>query len=266
MIRDITIGQYYPVDSFVHRLDPRVKITATAAYVICLFVFSGIYCYALMVIGLMCVLKMSRVPLGYVMKGLRPVLFLLIFTIIINMLFVSGEHMLVEWAFIHISLEGVINAAYLTARLILLIIGSSLQTFTTTPAQLTDGLERIFAPLKILRLPVHEIAMMMSIALRFIPILVEEADKVMKAQQARGADFESGNLIERTKSLVPVLVPLFVGAFRRASDLAMAMEARCYRGQEGRSKFKPLKYERRDYFAYAVTAAGIVLLRVVKRL
>lgn len=265
MIRDITIGQYYPVNSIIHRIDPRVKIVATVAYVISLFAFSGIYCYALMVIGLMFVLRASKVPLGYVMRGLKPVLFLLIFTIVLNMLFVSGEHMIFEWAFIHISLEGIINAAYLSVRLVLLIIGSSLQTFTTTPAQLTDGLEKIFSPLKLLHLPVHEIAMMMSIALRFIPILVEEADKVMKAQQARGADFESGNLIERTKALVPVLVPLFVGAFKRASDLAMAMEARCYRGQEGRSKFKPLKYERRDYFAYAVIVAGVLLLIVVSR-
>lgn len=252
MIRDITIGQYYPVDSPIHRLDPRVKLAGTMLFLISLFVFSGYFGYVIAAVFVGCVIKLSKVPFRYIVRGLRPVLFLLLITLLFNLLLTrEGEEVFSFWI-IHIYDEGVIMAALMAVRLVLLVLGSSLMTFTTTPNQLTDGLEKGLGFLKKIRVPVHEIAMMMSIALRFIPILIEETDKIMKAQQARGADFESGKLLQRAKALVPLLVPLFVSAFRRANDLALAMEARCYHGGEGRTKMKPLKYKKRDAVAYLI--------------
>lgn len=259
MIRDITIGQYYPVDSVIHRLDPRVKLAGTLLYIISLFLFHSFAGYALVVVFLLSVIALSKVPVGYIVKGLKPILFLLMFTVLFNVFLTPGE-VLVQWWIFTVTKEGLKQALFFAVRLILLIIGSSLMTFTTTPNGLTDGLETSLAPLKKIKVPVHEIAMMMSIALRFIPILLEETDKIMKAQSARGADFESGNIIKRAKALIPILVPLFISAFRRASDLAMAMEARCYNGGEYRTKMKPLQYKKRDYLGYTALVCYIGIL------
>ena len=249
MIRDITIGQYYPTDSILHRLDPRVKLVGTFLFIISLFIFQSFYGYVVVTIFLVSIIKLSKVPFRFIVKGLKAVVILLLFTVFFNMFFLPGEP-LIEFYFITITKEGLRSAGFMAIRLTYLIIGSSLMTFTTTPNQLTDGLEKVLRPLNHIKVPVHEISMMMSIALRFIPILLEETDKIMKAQMARGADFESGGILKRAKSLIPLLVPLFVSAFRRANDLAMAMEARCYRGGDGRTKMKPLRYQRRDYMAY----------------
>ena len=249
MIRDITIGQYYPTDSILHRLDPRVKLVGTFAFIVSLFLFHSLYGYIIVTAFLAAVIKLSRVPFGFIVKGLKAVIILLLFTVFFNVFFTPGDP-LIQLGFIKITKEGLSVAGFMAVRLTYLIIGSSLMTFTTTPNQLTDGLEKIMRPLNHIKVPVHEIAMMMSIALRFIPILLEETDKIMKAQMARGADFESGGILKRAKSLIPLLVPLFVSAFRRANDLAMAMEARCYRGGDGRTKMKPLKYHSRDMAAY----------------
>jgi len=249
MIRDITIGQYYPADSVLHRLDPRVKFIGTMVYITSLFVLNSWTGYILATFFLAGIILASKVPFGFIVKGLRPIVLLLMITVFFNIIFTSGE---VLWGFgiIKITKEGLILGAKMGIRLIYLIIGSSLMTLTTTPNQLTDGLERLLGPLNKIKVPVHEIAMMMSIALRFIPILLEETDKIMKAQIARGADFESGGLIQKVKNMVPLLVPLFVSAFRRANDLALAMEARCYHGGSGRTQMKPLKYDRNDVIAY----------------
>lgn len=254
MIRDITIGQYYPVDSVIHRLDPRVKLLGTLIYIISLFLFKSFAGYGVALLFLGMVIHLSRVPLGFILRGLKAIIILLLFTVGFNIFLTPGEVIWQAWIF-KITKEGLRSGLFMGVRLIFLIAGSSLMTFTTTPNHLTDGLERLLGPFKKLHFPVHEISMMMSIALRFIPILLEETDKIMKAQSARGADFESGGLIRKAKNLVPLLVPLFVSAFRRANDLAMAMEARCYRGGEGRTKMKPLKYVRLDFMAY-----GTVLL------
>lgn len=251
MIRDITIGQYYPANSVIHRLDPRVKLIATFAYIISLFFFKSIFGYILVAAFLGAVIILSKVPFGFIIRGLKAVVFLLLFTSVFN-LFLTPGNSIYRIGIINITDKGVSTAIFFSIRLILLILGSSLMTFTTTPNQLTDGLEKVMGPLKHIKVPVHEIAMMMSIALRFIPILLEETDKIMKAQMARGADFESGGIIKRSKSMIPLLVPLFVSAFRRANDLAMAMEARCYRGGDGRTKMKPLRYHSRDYIAYII--------------
>lgn len=248
MIKDITIGQYYHADSPIHRLDPRVKLTGTVVYMISLFIFNNIYCYALAFIFLAVVVLMTKVPISYMLKGMRAILFLMMITVVCNLFFTPGEVIFKAWI-LKITKEGIRSTVYMMIRLTLLIISASIMTLTTTPNQLTDGLEKMFRPLKIFKVPVHEIAMMLSIALRFIPILMEETDKIMKAQTARGAKFDSKNLIERVKSLVPLLVPLFVSAFRRASDLALAMEARCYHGGDKRTKLKPLKYKAWDFIA-----------------
>ncbi len=250
MIRDITIGQYYPSNSILHRLDPRVKLIGTFAFIVSLFLFKTLYGYIVVTAFLFAVIKLSKVPFRYIMKGLKAILILLLFTVFFNMFLTPGDPILQFWIF-KITKEGLLNSAAMALRLIYLIIGSSLMTLTTTPNQLTDGLEKVLKPLNRIKVPVHEIAMMMSIALRFIPILLEETDKIMKAQMARGADFESGGILKRAKSLIPLLVPLFISAFRRANDLAMAMEARCYRGGDGRTKMKPLHYHGRDLVAYA---------------
>lgn len=265
MIRDITIGQYYPAKSVLHRLDPRVKLVSTLLYLISLFLFKSIPGYLVATVFLAAVIRMSKVPFGHIVKGLKPVIMLLMITVIFNLFLTrDGEVLFHQWIFT-ITEGGLRTAVYMTVRLIYLIIGSSLMTFTTTPNELTDGLEKVLGPLNRLHVPVHDVAMMMSIALRFIPILLEETDKIMKAQIARGADLESGNMIQKAKSMIPILVPLFVSAFRRANDLAMAMEARCYRGGEGRTKMKPLHYEQRDRIAYIVVIVYVIAVYVIGR-
>lgn len=264
MLRDITIGQYYQTESVIHKLDPRVKIGGTLIYIISLFLFENVWGYLLAALFLGLVIKLSHVPFRFMVRGMRAILFLLLLTLVFNLFLTPGEALVTFWK-LKITKEGVVMAVRMALRLSFLIIGSSIMTLTTTPNNLTDGMEKMMGPLKIFKVPVHEVAMMMSIALRFIPILMEETDKIMKAQIARGADFESGGLIKRAKSLVPLLVPLFISAFRRANDLAMAMEARCYRGGEGRTKMKPLVYKRRDYLAYLVIAsylAGKIVLGI----
>lgn len=264
MIRDITIGQYYPAESVIHRLDPRVKLIGTFAYIISLFSIKSFSGYVVAAFFLGSVILASKVPLGFILKGLKAVFMLLLLTVIINLFLTRGEPIFEFWIFT-ITKEGLRTAIFMAVRLIFLIIGSSLMTFTTTPNHLTDGLETIMNPLKKIHVPVHEIAMMMSIALRFIPILLEETDKIMKAQTARGANFETGNLISRGKNLIPLLVPLFISAFRRANDLAMAMEARCYNGGEGRTKMKPLKYKLRDAGAFTFFCGYLAILIIVNR-
>lgn len=264
MIRDITIGQYYPTDSPIHKLDPRVKLVGTMVYIISLFMFKTFLGYLLVALFLGIVIKISKIPFKFIVKGLKPIMMLLLFTVTFNLFLTPGEVMIKLWI-LKITREGFRIALFMGIRLALLILGSSMMTFTTTPNHLTDGLEALLKPLKKIHVPVHEISMMMSIALRFIPILLEETDKIMKAQIARGADFETGGLIKRAKSLIPLLVPLFVSAFRRANDLAMAMEARCYNGGDGRTKMKPLKYHKTDAFAFLLLAiyGGAIVLLIV---
>ena len=265
MIRDITIGQYYPVDSVVHRLDPRTKLFGTMIFIISLFFANNLWCYAVATLFLAVAVKLSRVPFKFIVRGLKAIVFLLLISISFN-LFLTDGRVLFRIGFLKVTEEGLKLAFFMGMRLMYLVIGSSVMTLTTTPNQLTDGLEKSLGILNRLHVPVHEISMMMSIALRFIPILVEETDKIMKAQMARGADFESGNLIQKAKSMIPLLVPLFVSAFRRATDLAMAMEARCYRGGIGRTKMKPLRYESRDRVAYVILLgylAAVIAIRVL---
>lgn len=265
MLRDITLGQYYPADSVIHKLDPRVKLFGTLIYIISLFVFKGLPAFILAAIFLVVLIKLSKVPFSYMVKGLKTIVLIMLFATVFNLFLTPGTKLVSFWIFT-ITYEGLKNAVVMMVRLIFLIIGTSLMTLTTTPNELTDGLEKALSPLKYIKVPVHEIAMMMSIALRFIPILIEETDKIMKAQMARGADFEHGNLIQKAKNMVPLLVPLFVSAFRRANDLAMAMEARCYRGGEGRTKMKPLHYQKRDRMAYLtllVYLAAVIGLRIL---
>lgn len=265
MIRDITIGQYYPANSIVHRLDPRVKIMCTLFYLISLFLFKSVLGYALCTVFLFAVIRLSKVPFKFITKGLKPIIVLLMITVLFNLFLTNQGNVLVFFWIFKITDEGLRTAVYMAIRLIYLIVGSSLMTLTTTPNELTDGIEKLLKPFNKIKVPVHEIAMMMSIALRFIPILLEETDKIMKAQIARGADLESGNIIQKAKNMIPILVPLFVSAFRRANDLAMAMEARCYQGGEGRTKMKPLVYQKRDYITYAVTILYIVVMVLVGR-
>ena len=265
MLRDITLGQYYPADSVIHKLDPRVKLFGTLIYIISLFVFKGLPAFILAAIFLVVLIKLSKVPFSYMVKGLKTIVLIMLFAAVFNLFLTPGTKLVSFWIFT-ITYEGLKNAVVMMVRLIFLIIGTSLMTLTTTPNELTDGLEKALSPLKYIKVPVHEIAMMMSIALRFIPILIEETDKIMKSQMARGADFEHGNLIQKAKNMVPLLVPLFVSAFRRANDLAMAMEARCYRGGEGRTKMKPLHYQKRDRMAYLtllVYLAAVIGLRIL---
>lgn len=265
MIRDITIGQYYPSNSVLHRLDPRVKIMCTLFYLISLFLFKSILGYVLATLFLGTVIFISKVPFKFIVKGLKAIILLLMITVMFNLFLTKGGETLFRFWIFEVTELGLSQAAYMAIRLIYLIVGSSLMTLTTTPNALTDGIERLLYPLNKIKVPVHEIAMMMSIALRFIPILLEETDKIMKAQIARGADLESGNVIQRAKSMIPILVPLFVSAFRRANDLAMAMESRCYRGGEGRTKMKPLIYCKRDYAAYIITILYVIIAFTVGR-
>ncbi|MCD7954487.1 MAG: energy-coupling factor transporter transmembrane protein EcfT [Lachnospiraceae bacterium] len=265
MLREITLGQYYPTDSVIHKLDPRVKLAGTLVFIISLFAFGKIEAYLVATLFLAAVIKTSKVPFKFMIKGLRAIIMLLMITVIFNLFLVSGTVVIKFWVF-QITVEGIKTAVSMAVRLIYLIIGSSVMTLTTTPNDLTDGLEKALSPLKKLHMPIHEISMMMSIALRFIPILLEETDKIMKAQQARGADFESGNLLQRAKNMIPLLVPLFISAFRRANDLAMAMEARGYHGGEGRTKMRPLVYKSRDRFAYLILLAYFLVMLLVSRL
>ena len=262
MIRDITIGQFYPADSVIHKMDPRVKLFGTVIYIVALFMFKGFLGLGLITLFLAAVIKLSKVPFKFMTKGLKAIVVLLIITSVFNLLATPGDVVFWKWGTLQITDKGIINSVLMTVRLIYLILGTSLMTLTTTPNQLTDGLETALKPLNKVNVPVHSIAMMMSIALRFIPILIEETDKIMKAQMARGAEFEKGNLLQRAKNMVPLLVPLFVSAFRRADDLAMAMEARCYNGGEGRTKMKPLKYEQSDYVAYGVMVCFLAIVIV----
>lgn len=251
MLRDITLGQFYPADSVLHKLDPRTKFLGTMAFIISVFVFNTFPGYAVATLFLGGLIFLSKVPVKFIFKGLKAIFVILLITVAFNILLTPGE-ILWQWGFLKVTKEGLVLAGRMAIRLTYLVIGSSVMTLTTTPNQLTDGLERLLRPLNKIHVPVHEISMMMSIALRFIPILLEETDKIMKAQIARGADFENGNIIQKAKNMVPLLVPLFISAFRRANDLAMAMEARCYHGGDDRTQMKPLNYEKRDYVAYAV--------------
>ena len=259
MIRDITLGQYYQTDSVLHRLDCRVKLVGTLAFIISLFVVNNVWGYLLAALFLALCIRLSNVPFKFMVKGMKSIVFLMLFAVVFNLFLTPGTPAVTIWK-LKITWEGIEMASKMAVRLVMLIIGSSLMTLTTTPNHLTDGLESLLNPLKKLKVPVHEVSMMMSIALRFIPILLEETDKIMKAQMARCADFESGGLIKKAKSLVPLLVPLFISAFRRANDLAMAMEARGYRGGEGRTKMKPLIYKKRDHVAYVILLTYLVCI------
>ena len=262
-MRSITLGQYYRVESPIHKLDPRVKLAVTLIYVISLFFVEGFIGYLVAAVFMAVYIRMSNVPFSFIVRGLKPIIFLLLFSVVFNLFLTSGEVLVQFWIF-RITREGVELAVFMAIRLILLIIGSSMMTYTTTPNQLTDGLEKSLGFLRKVNFPIHEISMMMSIALRFIPILVEETDKIMKAQTARGADFEEGSLIQRAKNLIPLLVPLFISAFRRATDLAMAMEARCYHGGDGRTKMKPLRYQHRDKVMYAMMACYLCVIAALR--
>lgn len=265
MIRDITIGQYYPADSLIHKLDPRVKLFGTMLFLIAVFAFRGIAGFVLITVFLAGMIRLSRVPFSYMVKGLKAIWVLMAITAVFNLFLTNSPNIIWQWKWLHITEEGVQTAVKMIIRLIYLILGTSIMTLTTTPNELTDGLEKSLKPLQALRVPVHEISMMMAIALRFIPILIEETDKIMRAQMARGADFESGNLIRKAKAMIPLLVPLFVAAFRRANDLAMAMEARCYRGGAGRTKMKPLTYAKKDRIAYIILIVFLIAVIALRR-
>ena len=265
MLRDITLGQYYPIDSVLHRMDPRTKLFGTMAYIVSLFIADSLPVYAAAALFLVIAIRMSKVPVKFMVRGLKSIVILLLISVSFNLFLTPGTPIF-KIGFLQMTWGGVEFAALMAVRLIFLVLGSTILTLTTTPNQLTDGLEKSLGFLGKVGVPVHEVSMMMSIALRFIPILIEETDKIMKAQMARGADFETGNLIQKAKAMVPLLVPLFISAFRRATDLAMAMEARCYRGGDGRTKMKPLRYENRDRVAYAVCfvyLAAVIGMKII---
>ena len=265
MLRDITLGQYYPIDSVLHRMDPRTKLFGTMAYIVSLFIADSLPVYAAAALFLVIAIRMSKVPVKFMVRGLKSIVILLLISVSFNLFLTPGTPIF-KIGFLQMTWEGVEFAALMAVRLIFLVLGSTILTLTTTPNQLTDGLEKSLGFLGKVGVPVHEVSMMMSIALRFIPILIEETDKIMKAQMARGADFETGNLIQKAKAMVPLLVPLFISAFRRATDLAMAMEARGYRGGDGRTKMKPLRYENRDRVAYAVCfvyLAAVIGMKII---
>ena len=260
MLKDITLGQYFPGNSVVHRLDPRTKLVMLVVYIVALFVAVSWISYGTMFLFLAMCIAISKIPLKSIVRGMKPLVFILIFTAILNIFFTEGETVLLSVWVVEITLEGLVRAFFMMIRILMLITGTFLLTYTTSPIALTDGLEALLNPLKVIKVPVHELSMMMCIALRFIPTLIEETDKIMSAQKARGADFETGKLMDRVRALVPILVPLFISAFRRADELATAMECRCYHGGEGRTKMKLLRYNRNDYAAYGV---GVLLLAVV---
>ena len=265
MIKDITIGQFFPGKSVIHRLDPRIKLLLTVMYIVMLFMAD---CFAGLGAGIFFLLisfLLSGIPMKMMAKSIKPIVPIIIFTGILNLFFISSGDVLLEWKFIKITSGGVTTMVFMAVRIVLLICGTSLLTYTTSPITLTDAIERILSPLKVIKFPAHEIAMMMTIALRFIPTLIEETDKIMSAQKARGADMETGSLIKRAKALIPILIPLFVSAFRRAEELALAMECRCYHGGEGRTRLKQLRTAPRDYFAVAIGVAFIAAVIVLNR-
>ena len=266
-LKDITLGQYFPGHTVIHRLDPRTKLIFTVAYIVALFLARQVVSYAILLVLLGVLIAVSKVGLKSILRGMKPILIIVIITGVLNLFYTAGEgEPLVSFWVFNIYAEGIWAAIFMVLRIAMLITCTFLLTYTTSPIQLTDGLERLMNPLKAIKVPVHELSMMMSIALRFIPTLIEETDKIMSAQKARGADFDTGNLMQKAKALVPLLVPLFISAFRRATDLAMAMEARCYRGGEGRTKMKPLRYHRRDRLAQLLLVlylAAVIVLRVM---
>ena len=265
MLKDITLGQYFPGKSVIHLLDPRTKLIFLIIYIVALFTAGNWISYGIVLTFLVLVIAVSRIPLKAIVRGLKPLVLILVFTGILNLFLTPGQTVLVQFWGITITLEGVVQAFFMVTRILMLITGTFLLTYTTSPIALTDGLESLLGPLKKIHLPVHELSMMMCIALRFIPTLIEETDKIMSAQKARGADFETGKLMQRVKALVPILVPLFISAFRRADELATAMECRCYQGGEGRTKMKLLRYKRRDLLAFAwgvLLLGGVITLRV----
>ena len=263
-MREMTIGQYYSTDSLIHRLDPRVKIVNTFVYVISLFFMRNIIMYGAAMIVLLVYIKLSKVPLKYIIKGTKALFWIIFFTVVLQLFTIQGVETVFEWHFIKITETGIYSAVNLLLRLILIIIGSSMMTYTTTPNSLTDGLEKLFRWMNRIGVPVHELSMIMSIALRFIPVLVDELDRIMKVQMARGVDFKEGNILERIKKLMPIIVPLFVSAIRRSNELAMAMDARCYHGGEGRTKMKPLEYKRNDHVAYILLLGYIAMVIVLR--
>jgi len=260
MLRDITLGQYFPGNGVIHRLDARVKIISTFIFIACLFIVQHIIGFAACGAAIGIVILLSKVPLSFILRGLKPIFIIIFLTFFLN-LFMTGGEVIFKWGILTITKEGFSRAIFLVIRLMLLIIGSSVLTLTTKPISMTDGIEYLLKPLKIFKVPAHELAMMMSIALRFIPTLLEETDRIMKAQMARGADFESGNIFRRARNLIPILVPLFVSAFRIAQDLAMAMEARCYRGGDMRTRLYAMKITRVDVFAiiWVTLFLGIII-------
>ena len=262
MLKDITLGQYFPGNSLAHRLDPRTKLILTVLYIVILFCAKGFVSYGVVALLLLTGVKVSGVAPRALVRGLKPILFIICFTAVLNLFYTPGEALASFWIFT-ITKEGLVTAFFMVLRITMLIMGTFLLTYTTSPIALTDGLETLLGPLKRLKVPVHELSMIMSIALRFIPTLIEETDKIMSAQKARGADFESGNLMEKARALVPILVPLFISAFRRADELAIAMECRCYHGGEGRTKLHVLHYQLRDYLvlaAYGAVLAAVLIL------
>lgn len=265
-MRDISFGQYYPVSSPVHRLDPRNKLILVILYIVALFFIRTFTGFGIMALTLLVMILFSRVPFGKVLKSVRAVIFLVLFTMVLTFLFYKGEasDLIAEWWIFHLYWQGLISAAKLSLRLILLVMGPALLTLTTTPVELTDGLESLLKPLALIKLPIHELAIIMSIALRLIPTLIEETDKIINAQKARGADFESGNLFKRAKALIPVLIPLFVSSFRRADELADAMDSRCYRGAKGRTRMKVLRFRLSDLVAFLFMAAVFFVILLLR--
>ena len=264
MLKDVTLGQFFPGNSVAHKLDPRTKLILTVFYIVALFCAKSFVSYGLMVALLILSIKVSGVSPKALVRGLKPVLVIICFTAVLNLFYTPGEALVHFWIF-KITKEGIFTAFFMVLRITMLIMGTFLLTYTTSPIALTDGMETLLAPLKKIKVPVHELAMMMSIALRFIPTLIEETDKIMSAQKARGADFESGSLLDRAKALVPILVPLFISAFRRADELAIAMECRCYNGGEGKTKLHVLHYEKRDYFALTGCVLSVISVIVLGR-
>ena len=264
MLKDITLGQYFPGDTALHRLDPRTKTILVIVYIVALFLAVSYVSYAVLLAALAAAIAVSKVRLKVLLKSLKPILILMVLTAVLNLFYTRGTDVLVSFWIITITREGIENAVFMLLRIAMLILGTFLLTYTTSPISLTDGLERLLRPLKKIRVPVHELSMMMCIALRFIPTLLEETDKIISAQKARGADFETGNLIRRAKALIPILVPLFISSFRRADELATAMECRCYHGGEGRTKMKELRYARADAIAFALGGALLAVTIVLR--
>ena len=264
MLKDVTLGQYFPGDTVVHLLDPRTKLILVVVYIVALFCAKSYISYAVMALFLIVCMCLSRIRPGVIVKGLKPLLFIIVLTGLLNMFYTPGRELVHFWIFT-ITYEGIRNAVFMIARIVMLIFGTFLLTYTTSPIALTDAMELLMSPLKKLKVPVHELSMMMCIALRFIPTLISETDKIISAQKARGADFESGNLIRRARALIPILVPLFISAFRRADEMAVAMESRCYQGGKGHTRMKQLRMQVRDYVALGVGLALLVCVVILRR-